>query len=162
MAAVRRLRARTQAAGFSAVPIPYKGSSLALTDVMAGQVDFVFDSFTTCIGQIQSGKLRPLAITASQRSPLLPDVPTLKEAGYPSVDLKYWFSLQAPANTPKPVVERLRAAASKAVSDPGCIAALRARGAEPMPTRAGDLVAFVRSDSDRWTTVARGLGIKPE
>ncbi|BDB27476.1 ABC transporter substrate-binding protein [Cupriavidus sp. TA19] len=151
-----------KAAGFRAVAVPYKGSSPALTDVMAGQVDFVFDSFTTCIGQIQGGKLRPLAITASQRSPLLPDVPTLKEAGYPDVDLKYWFSLQAPAQTPKAVIERLRAAAAKAVNDPGYIAALRARGAEPMATRPAELAAFVRTDAQRWTTVARDIGIKPE
>ncbi|GJG94026.1 tripartite tricarboxylate transporter substrate binding protein [Cupriavidus pauculus] len=151
-----------KAAGFHAVAVPYKGSSPALTDVMAGQVDFVFDSFTTCIGQIQGGKLKALAITASQRSPMLPDVPTLKEAGYPSVDLKFWFSLQASAQTPKPVVDRLRAAAAKAVNDPEYVAALRNRGAEPMPTRPDQLVDFVRHDTERWTKVARGLGIQPE
>lgn len=151
-----------KAAGFSAMAIPYKGSSPALTDVMAGQVDFVFDSFTTCIGQIQGGKLRALAITASGRSPMLPDVPTLKEAGYPGVDMKFWFSLQAPAHTPKAVIDRLRAAAAKAVADPDYIAALRARGAEPMPTRSSELDAFVQRDAERWTSVARGLGIKPQ
>lgn len=149
-------------AGFEAVAVPYKGSSPALTDVMAGQVDFVFDSFTTCIGQIQGGKLKPLAITSAQRSPMLPDVPTLKEAGYPGADLKFWFSLQAPAQTPKAVVDRLRTAAAKAVNDPEYVAALRNRGAEPMPTRPDQLANIVRSDAERWTNIARGLGIQPE
>jgi len=149
-------------AGFQAVAVPYKGSSPALTDVMAGQVDFVFDSFTTCFGQIQGGKLRPLAITSSQRSPMLPDVPTLKEAGYPGADLKFWFSLHASAQTPRDVVDRLRAATAKAVNDPEYVAALRNRGAEPMSTRPDQLVTFVRTDSERWRNVARGLGIQPE
>jgi tripartite-type tricarboxylate transporter receptor subunit TctC len=151
-----------KAAGFKAVAIPYKGSSPALTDVMAGQVDFVFDSFTTCIGQIQGGKLRALATTGATRSPLLPDVPTLKEAGYPDVDLKFWFSLQASAHTKKDVVDRLRAAAEKAVKDPAYVEALRARGAEPFPMPIAGLQSFVQRDSERWATVARGLGIQPE
>ncbi|MCY0855521.1 Bug family tripartite tricarboxylate transporter substrate binding protein [Cupriavidus sp. D39] len=149
-------------AGFSAVAVPYKGSAPASTDVMAGNVDFLFDSMTTSIGQIQGGKLKALAITAAARSPLLPDVPTLQEAGYPALDLKFWLSLQASAKTPPALVEKLRQAVAQSASDPGYGSALIARGAEPFHMAPADLQAYVNRDAARWTALARSIDIKPE
>ncbi|MDP9962906.1 tripartite-type tricarboxylate transporter receptor subunit TctC [Variovorax paradoxus] len=147
---------------FKAVPIPYKGSAPAITDVIGGQVDFLFDSMTTCVGQVQAGKLRGLAITSAERSALLPDVPTLKEAGFPAFDLKFWFSLQAPAGTPSDVMGKLKAAFHRAASEPAYTDGLKARGAEHLPMKASEVNAFVRREVQRWSEVARSLEIKPE
>lgn len=149
-------------AGFAAVAVPYKGSAPASTDVMAGQVDFLFDSMTTCVGQIQGGKLKGLAITSAARAPLLPDVPTLKEAGYPSLDLKYWLALQVSAKTPPDVVAHLRQAMAKALADPGYIQSLTARGAESLIINPAELQDFVNQDAERWSVVARTMDIKAE
>lgn len=148
--------------GFSAIAIPYKGSAPAITDVIAGQVDFLFDSMTTCVGQVQAGTLRGLAITASRRSSLLPDVPTLSEAGFPSFDLKFWFSLQAPAGTPAPVVERLRVAVAKVAASRSYQEQLAARGAESLAVAASGAVDFIAKDSQKWTEIAKTLEVKPE
>jgi len=151
-----------KAAGFSAVAVPYKGSAPASTDVMAGQVDFLFDSMTTCVGKIQGGTLKGLAITSEARSPLLPDVPTLKEAGYPALDLKFWLSLQVSAKTPPELVEVLRQAMARSVTDPQYTQGLIARGAEPFQIDPAELQAYVNRDADRWEALARSIGIKPE
>jgi len=148
--------------GFTALSVPYKGSAPAVTGVISGQVDFLFDSMTTCVGLIQGGSLHGLAITSSARSPLIPNVPTLKEAGYPAFDLKYWFSLQASAKTPPQIVEKLRQAVAKAVQDKTYVDSLMARGAEPLFTKPADLNTFIAKDSERWTSIARSIGIKPE
>ncbi|MGO4810002.1 Bug family tripartite tricarboxylate transporter substrate binding protein [Cupriavidus sp. 2MCAB6] len=149
-------------AGFSAVPVPYKGSAPASSDVMAGNVDFLFDSMTTCIGQIKGGKLKALAITSAARSPLLPDVPTLQEAGYPALDLKFWLSLQVSARTPGTVVRALREAVAECTQDAAFGKALVARGAEPFQLAPADVQDFVNRDSARWTALARSIDIKPE
>jgi tripartite-type tricarboxylate transporter receptor subunit TctC len=151
-----------QATGISAIPVAYKGSAHAITDVLAGHVDFLFDSMTTSISHIQGGKLVGLAITSSQRSPLLPDVPTLKEAGYGDLDMTFWFALQAPAKTPADVVERLRHAIDKAVQDPEYRQGIAARGAENFYVKPAELEAFIKSDTQNWTQAAHTIGIKPE
>lgn len=149
-------------AGFKAVSVPYKGSSNAMTDVLGGQVDFLFDSMTTSLGQIQSGRLKALAITSAQRSPLLPDVPTLKEAGYPAVDLKFWFSLQAPAGTPPEAVGKLREAIAKVVASEGFRTAMQERGAEALSVAPADLDAFMQKETASWVDAAQAIGLKPE
>jgi len=151
-----------KAAGFTAVTVPYKGSAPASSDVMAGNVDFLFDSMTTCIGQIQGGKLKGLAITSAARAPLLPDVPTLVEAGYPSLDLKFWLSLQASAKTPPAIVEALRQAVAQCTRDADYGKALVARGAEPFHLAPTEVQAYVNRDAARWTALARSIDIKPE
>ncbi len=149
-------------AGFKAVSVPYKGSSNAMTDVLGGQVDFLFDSMTTSLGQIQSGRLKALAITSAERSPLLPEVPTLKEAGYPAVDLKFWFSLQAPAGTPPETVGKLREAIAKVVASEGFRAAMQERGAEALSVAPADLDAFMQKETASWVDAAQAIGLKPE
>lgn len=151
-----------QTTGISAIPVAYKGSAHAITDVLAGHVDFLFDSMTTSVSHVQGGKLLGLAITSSQRSPLLPDVPTLKETGYGDLEVTFWFALQAPAKTPADVVERLRQAIDKAVQDPDYRQGIAARGAENFYVKPGELEAFVKSDTQKWTQAAHTIGIKPE
>ncbi len=148
--------------GFQATEVPYRGSALALTDVIGGQVDCLFDSMTTCVGHVQSGNLRGLALTSPTRSALLPDVPTMAEAGYPAFDLKFWFALFASARTPRPVLEAMQAALAKVLADPAYVAALKARGAEPLVTPPSELPRFLTADSERWSAVARQIGVKPQ
>lgn len=146
--------------GFKALQIPYKGSSNAMTDIIAGQVDYLFDSFTTSIGQVTAGKLKALAITGQQRSALLPDVPTLEEAGFASVDLKFWFSLQAPAKTPAAVITKLRTALYEIAQSPEYQKALEEKGAAALPTAPQVLDAFVQKETTSWEETAQDIGIE--
>lgn len=147
---------------FQATEVAYRGSALALNDVIAGHVDFLFDSMSTCVGHVNAGTLRGLAITSNARSSQLPDVPTMAEAGFPAFDLKFWFALFAPARTPAAIVERLQKAIEQAMADPTYAAALRARGAEPLVTPRTELAAFLASDAERWANIAKQIGVKPQ
>jgi len=148
--------------GFQATDVPYKGSALALNDVIAGHVDFLFDNMTTCLSHVNAGTLKALAITSSTRSSLLPDVPTMAQAGLPAFDLKFWFALFASSRTPAAIVERLQATVGQAMADPAYAAALRARGAEPLVTPPTELAAFLKADSERWANTAKQIGVKPQ
>ncbi|WP_066269988.1 Bug family tripartite tricarboxylate transporter substrate binding protein [Hydrogenophaga palleronii] len=149
-------------AQFTALAIPYKGSGPAATDLLAGSVDFLFDNITTSLGLVQSGKLKALAITSNKRTPLLPDVPTMKEAGYPDFELQQWFALQAPASTPAPIVERLRQAVAKAASEVGYQKNLTERGAESVVVTASEVERFVVTHARKWSEVAKTINLKPE
>lgn len=151
-----------KSANISAVAVPYKGSGNAITDVIAGHVDFLFDSMTTSVGHVRSGTLRGLAITSSERSRLLPDVPTLKEVGLPALDLKFWFILQAPAKTPPEMLERLRKASAKVLQNPSYGEGLISRGAEPLYVAPAELSDFISKDTNRWIAAARSIGLRPE
>jgi len=149
-------------ADFQAVGVAYKGSANAVTDVIGGQVDFLFDSMSTSIGQVQAGRLKALAITSGERSPLLPDVPTLKEAGYPGLDLKFWFSLQVPAGTPLEVVSKLRESIARVVASDAYRKAMQERGAEALQVAPADLDAFFKRETAQWTEAANAIGLKAE
>jgi tripartite-type tricarboxylate transporter receptor subunit TctC len=151
-----------KATGISAIPVPYKGSGNAINDVLAGNIDFIFDSMTTSVSHVRSGKLIGLAITSNERSSLLPNVPTLKETGYGDFDLKFWFALQVHAKTPGDVVTRLRNACARAVKDKAYMEGLLSRGAEPFYVEPSQLESFVKKDTERWTMAAQSIGIKPE
>jgi len=147
-------------AGFNASPVPYKGSALALTDVIAGRVDFLFDNITTCAPQIKGGTVKGLAISSTTRSAALPEIPTMKEAGYSGFDLNFGFSLMAPIATPQPILERLQAAFEQAAADPEYTKGLIARGAEPLVVRRADLVQYLGDAGQRWTAIAKEIGVK--
>lgn len=98
--------------------IPYKGSAPAVTDLLGGRVQSMFDNAPSALPHVKAGKLRPIAITSAQRSPLLPDVPTVAESGFPGFDVQSWFSLAAPAGTPQPIIAQLNAALNKALATP--------------------------------------------
>ena len=149
-------------ANFQAVGVAYKGSANAVTDVIGGQVDFLFDSMSTSIGQVQGGRLKALAITSAARSPLLPDVPTLKEAGYPALDLKFWFALQTLAGTPDDVVQKLRAAVAKVVASDAYRQAMQERGAEALQVAPAKLDEFFKQETAQWTQAAKTIGLKAE
>lgn len=148
-------------AGIEAVQVPYKGSAPASADVMAGNVDCLFDSMTTSVGLINGGKLKGLAIASAQRSPLLKDVPTMKECGYPDVALKFWLSLQISAKTPAPVVDALRKALYACLQNQEYVDALQARGAEALAIAPDQVHSFVLQDAAHWQALGKEINIQP-
>ena len=142
--------------------VPYKGSGQALTDLMGGQVNLHFDQITSAASHIQAGKLRALLVTAPQRVPMLPDVPTATEAGYAAFEATNVTGLIAPAGTPSEIVDRLNAAVQKAIAQP----ALRARFAEIGAQTTGgtpeQFGAYIREDLAKWTRIVRQANVKVE
>jgi tripartite-type tricarboxylate transporter receptor subunit TctC len=142
--------------------IPYKGSAPAVTDLLGGQVDSMFDNAPSAMPHIQSGKLRAVGITSAQRSPLLPEVPTLAESGYPNFDVQSWFALAAPAGTPKPIIEKLNAALNKALTAPDVRQRLQELGATPEPGSPEKMRDFATAEVKRWREVVKASGAKAE
>lgn len=147
--------------GIEAAPVPYRGSAPALTDVVGGRVDMLFDSITTSAEQIKAGTVRGLAVTSTERVGQLPDIPTMKEVGYSGFDLSFWFSVQVPAATPAPTVERLQNAFYETLSQQAFADALKQRGAERLIVPKDQLKDFVIGETERWTRVANDIGLKP-
>jgi len=151
-----------QAAKFDAVHVPYKGTPEAMTEVMSQRIDFFFAPLSSALPQIKDGRLQALAVGTAKRSPLLPDVPTTVEAGYPKSEYVFWVALLAPAATPKPVVDKLNAQINKALADPAIHEKLRTLGAEPMPMQPAAFDAFLREETARMAQVVKAAGIKPQ
>jgi tripartite-type tricarboxylate transporter receptor subunit TctC len=151
-----------QAAKFDAVHVPYKGTPEAMTEVISQRIDFFFAPLSSALPQIKEGRLQALAVGTAKRSPLLPDVPTTVEAGYPGSEYVFWVALLAPEATPRPVIDKLNAAALKALSDPAIVEKLRTLGAEPMPMSPQAFDAFLRDETARMGKVVHAAGIKPQ
>ena len=134
--------------------VPYRGSAAAITAVLAGEVDMMFDNLPSAIGQIQAGKLRALAVTTAQRSTALPDVPTLAELGMAGFNVSAWFGVAAPAGLPAPVVARLSEALQKVVTQPEVVAAMQRQGADPAFMDAPTASAALAADAAQWKQVA--------
>lgn len=142
--------------------IPYKGSAPAVTDLLGGQVESMFDNAPSALPHIQSGKLRPIAVTSAQRSPYLPDVPTIAESGYPGFDVQSWFAIVAPAGTPKPIIKQLNGALNKALNSPEVKQRLQELAATPEPGTPEKMAAFEAAEVKRWREVVKASGAKAE
>ena len=142
------------------VHIPYKGSSGARTDVLGGQVDLMFDAVTTMTEQVKAGKVRAIATTGRQRSEVLPDVPTLSEAGVPGYEATIWVGLMAPKGTPKEVVDRLNQAVSKIASQADVRQQWAKQGAVPMVMNPAVFDKHIQDDVAKWAQVIRAANIK--
>ena len=147
-------------AGVDMQHIPYKGSPPALTDVMGGQVNMTFDNITTAWVLAKGGKLRAIAVTTAQRSPIAPDVPTLAESGLPGYEIGSWQGVFAPAGTPPDVVKRLNAEIVKIINTPDVQKKLLDLGAEPVANSSEDFTAFVKTEVVKWGDVVRKSGAK--
>ena len=148
-----------QRAGVKLVQVPYPGSPQVIIDLMAGRVAMNFAIASSVLGQIASRQVKPLAIAADKRSDLLPDVPTMAEAGIPDFDTPLWFGLLAPKGTPQPAIDKLADAARKGMHTPESLNALHSQGfvADDMgPDRFG---AFIKSEIARWSQVAQAAGL---
>ncbi|HEX7892400.1 MAG TPA: tripartite tricarboxylate transporter substrate binding protein [Ramlibacter sp.] len=140
------------------VHVPYKGSAPAVTDLIGGQIDIMFDNMPSAIQHVRSGKLRPIAVTTAKRSPELPDVPTIAEAGVPGYEATSWFGMFAPANTPAPIVTRLNTALVKVLADPEVKKKLAEQGAEPYGEKPEQFAEFIRKESAKWSQVVKASG----
>jgi tripartite-type tricarboxylate transporter receptor subunit TctC len=147
-------------AGLDIVHVPYKGSSGARTDVLGGQVQMMFDAITTMAPNVRAGKLKALGTTGKTRSPVLPDVPTVSEAGVPGYEAVIWLGVMAPAGTPKPIVERLNAEIRKIVNSTEVKEAWAKQGAAPLNMSTDEFGQYLRDDIAKWAKVVKISGAK--
>ena len=147
-------------ADINAVHVPYKGSSGARTDVIGGQVDLMFDAVTTMTEQVRGGKVKALATTGLKRSDVMPEVPTLTEAGVTGYEATIWLGLMAPTGTPKAVVDKLNEAVSKIASQADVKATWTKQGAAPMVMNPTVFDKYMRDDITKWAGVIKKANIK--
>ena len=142
--------------------VPYRGSAPAVTDLLGGHVQSMFDNAPSALPNVRSGQLRAIAVTSAQRSPLLPDVPTVAESGYPGFDVQSWFGLAVPATTPKAVVDRLNAELNRALANADVRKVLIGLGATPDPGTPEQFRTFIASEVVKWRDVVKASGAKAE
>lgn len=146
-------------AGIRLLHIPYHSTSNSLTDLIGGQINSIFGDIVTLRPQVQANSIKALAVTSDRRSPLLPSVPTMAEAGLPKVQTEVWYGLLAPAGTPASALEKLKDAVQTAQQDPVYVERLRKYGVELDSVGAQAFAAYMRSKSDRWSPVLKSIGI---
>jgi tripartite-type tricarboxylate transporter receptor subunit TctC len=142
--------------------IPYKGSGPAVTDLLGGQVSYMFDSITSAKPHILSGKLRPIGLTTIKRSKSLPGIPTIAESGLPGYDVTPWFAVFVPANTPKPIITRLNAAIITSMNTQVIKDKFESIGAEPIGSSPEELGVYLNKEIDRWGKVIFTKNIKAD
>jgi len=148
--------------GTTIVHIPFRGAGPASAALLAGETQLMIDNLPPQVSLIQSGRVRPLAVTSLRRSPVLPDVPTLDESGLKGYEVTAWFGLTAPARTPPEIVARLNGALERTVLASEVQEQLRARGAEPVHGSPEAFRDFVRKETERWKPVVERAGIVAE
>jgi tripartite-type tricarboxylate transporter receptor subunit TctC len=149
-------------AGIELVNVPYKGGPQAMTDVIAGQVQIMIGTITVSLPQIRAGRLRALGVSTARRTPQLPDVPTIAEAGVTGYELSIWWGVLAPAATPAPVVAQLNAAIGNVLAQADSAKRLELEGAQPATLSSAEFARMLVSEIDKWRRVARESNIKAE
>lgn len=142
--------------------VPYKGSSPALTDLMGGQIQLMFDSMPSAMPFIKSGKLRAIAVTTPKRSNALPDVPTVAESGLPGFNISTWYGLWAPRSTPPAIVEKLAASAAAVLKRPDVRQQYADMGAEPVGSSPSAFAAYTVAEGKKWAEIVRQSGAKAD
>jgi tripartite-type tricarboxylate transporter receptor subunit TctC len=150
-----------QAAGIQMTHVPYKGSGPAMTDLVAGHIEVLFDAFSSLYPFIQQGRLRGLAITSARRSPLAPELPTLGELGFPQIEVTSWQGIVVPAGTPPAIVAKLNAAVLKVLESQSVKDQLAKQGVEASPSTPQQMAQYASTERQRWTDVASKAGVKP-
>jgi tripartite-type tricarboxylate transporter receptor subunit TctC len=150
----------TQMTGTDILHIPYKGSGPAVTDLLAGQTNMMFDNIPSSLPHIKSGKLRALATTGAKRDPALPDLPTIAEAGVPGYESGVWFGVSAPAGTPREVIDRLNAATVQAAKSPEFIKRMTDLGYNIIPGTPEDMAKMLKAEVGRWAPIVKASGAK--
>jgi tripartite-type tricarboxylate transporter receptor subunit TctC len=150
-------------AGVKMVHIPYKGAAPAMADLLAGQVQLMFDNLANALPNVKAGKLRALAVTTLARSPAVPDLPTIAESGLPGFDLTTWFGVMVPAGTPAEVVAKLNAEIVRALNGRDMRERLEKMGAEPPNNNTPEhFAAFIRTEAAKYAKVVKESGAKVE
>jgi len=148
--------------GVDIIHVPYKGSAPAVTDLMGGQVDVMFDNVPNVLQQIKAGKLRGLAVSSKERSRIIKEMPTVAESGVPGFDVLVWFGVVAPAGTPATVVASLNAEINRALNLSDVVQLFHAQGVEPKGGSAEEFAAFLRVQTAKWAKVVKDSGAKAE
>ncbi|MGE5522964.1 MAG: Bug family tripartite tricarboxylate transporter substrate binding protein [Rhodospirillaceae bacterium] len=151
-----------QMSGAKLVHVPYKSNPLGITDLIGGQIDVMIVDIPTGLPQVQSGRLRGLAVTSRARLPQTPDLPTMNEAGIEGYEMSYWFAAYLPAKTPVPVVKRLNELMVKAVATDAVKSFFAKNALESYTTTPEQLAAFQDAETEKWGRIIRAAGIQPE
>jgi len=146
--------------GADMLHVPYKGSGPAVADVVAGRVQVMFDAAPSLINFVRSGKLRVLAAASPERNRLLPEVPTFAERGYPRIAVALWYGIEAPAGTPRPIVETLNREINRVLDLPDVRARLLGQGADPVRESPEAFAAFMQQEMAKWAPVVKQAGVK--
>jgi tripartite-type tricarboxylate transporter receptor subunit TctC len=149
-----------QSTGVEMPHVPYRGSGPAINDLIGGQVDIMFDNLPSSIEHAKAGSLRALAVTSAKRSPAMPDVPTLAESGLPGFEATSWFALFAPKGTPAEITTKLNQEVRKALDTPELQKRFADLGGELKPMSPDELMAYVRSEHEKWAKVVKASGAK--
>ena len=147
-------------AGVKIVHVPYKGSAQARTDVLGGQVDMMFDAIPTMVEQVKAGKVKAVATTGRARSAIMPDVPTVSEAGVPGYEATIWLGVMAPKGTPAAIINRLNAEISKITSSPDLRRQWGAQGSAAMTMGVDEFTKYLNDDIAKWSNLVKSAGIK--
>jgi tripartite-type tricarboxylate transporter receptor subunit TctC len=151
-----------QVIGAALVHIPYRGAGPAMVDTIAGNVPSMFDSLPSAAPHIKAGKVRALAVSGDERNPAFPDVPTMKELGYPDMVSYSWFGISVPAKTPQPIVDRLASEMQAVLKEPAVVKRWEEIGAEGSTMTPAEVTKFIQAEIDKWTPVVKSTGAKPE
>ena len=149
-------------AGIQTLHVPYKGSGPALTDLMGGQIDFMVDTLISSMPFIKSNKINALAVTGKERSPILPDVPTVAEQGYPGFEAVAWIGLLAPAKTPPDIVAKLNADVKKILDSPEVKGRLYAQGFNAEWQKPDVFAVYMKNEIQKWGAIVKGANVKVE
>jgi tripartite-type tricarboxylate transporter receptor subunit TctC len=149
-------------AGIDIVHVPYKGLAPALTDLIGGQINFGFGSYSTVGPHLKAGRLRGIAVTSARRSPATPELPTIAEAGYAGYEAIPWWGILLPAATPKPLVARINRDVVRALQAPEVRERFAAQGLDPVGNTPAEFAGYLNSEIARWAKVVKAAGIKPE
>ena len=148
--------------GIDMVHIPYKGRATAIPDVLGGRVTMMFDNMPSSLALVREGKLRALGVTSSTRSPAAPDIPTIAESGLPGFDAVSWFALFAPANTPKPIIDKLQSEVRRILKTPDVTKKLADNGLDPVGGTSEELAAYQKAEIIKWAKVVKESGAKAD
>ena len=149
-------------AGVRLTHVPYKGGGPAFTALIAGEVQVMFVASQTAAPLLKTGRLRVLGVSTIKRSPFLPDVPTIAEAGVPGYEVNSWTALFAPAATPAAIVKSLNAEVEKALKQPEALEALEKQGLEHSAATAEEVASMIRTEAAKWSKLIRTMGIRPQ
>jgi tripartite-type tricarboxylate transporter receptor subunit TctC len=149
-------------AGVDMTHVPYKGAAPAMTDLIGGRIDLMFDNLASSLAQVKAGKIRALAVTTAKRTPLAPDLPTIAESGLQGFDINTWFGLFVPAGTPREVVDLLHDEFVRALAEPEVREKMLALGAEPVGSTPAQFAAYIRSESAKYARIIKASGAKAD
>jgi tripartite-type tricarboxylate transporter receptor subunit TctC len=147
-------------AGIQATHVPYRGAALASPALLGGEVSMLFDNLAPALPHIRSGRVRALAVTSTQRSSVLPDMPTVQESGLPGYEVTGWYGVLAPAGTPAAILSKLHADVVSALKLPEVMTRLRNDGAEPVGSTPAEFVQFIRAETKKWAEVVKISGAR--